>query len=81
VRLDRDLARRLRVHARAWEVPLSLIVALAADFYLQDIAQRVNQSPVRIRFRHRRGPLARLERLASDEVVLGLRRRGGRRLR
>jgi hypothetical protein len=80
VRLERALAQRLRVHARRWDVSLSLLIALAAELYLSDIETRANHAPVRVRFRSRRGPLSTLERRASADVMASLRRRGGRPL-
>jgi hypothetical protein len=80
VRLEEDLVDRLRAHARRWEISLSALLSLASELYLQDLEARANQSPIRIRFRARRGPLSKVERGASAEALAAIRARGGRPL-
>ena len=81
VRLEDGLVERLHVHARRWDTSLSTILALASERYLHDIETRAYQSPIRVRFRQRRGPLSKIERDASADALAELRRRGGRPLR
>lgn len=76
--LPPDLVLALRAYARAWQVPLSLVVEVAIGVYLQEQARRKNQAPIRLRFRQRRGPLSKAELRASDAVMSAMRARGGR---
>ena len=78
--LPPTLAQALRTYGRTWQVPLSVVVELACASYLRERAGRADGSPIRIRLRRRRGPLAAVEQRLSEEAVLALRGRGGRRL-
>lgn len=74
------LAEALREYGRTWQVPLSVVVELACASYLRERASRADGSPIQVRLRRRRGPLSVVERRLSEEAVVELQARGGRRL-
>ncbi|HAL25848.1 MAG TPA: hypothetical protein DCP25_03815 [Chloroflexi bacterium] len=80
VTMPPPVAAGLRAYARTWHISLSVVVELACAAYLEERAGRVDQAPIRLRFRQRRGPLAKVERHISDATIADLRARGGRRL-
>lgn len=85
VRLDvtvpAGLAASLHDYARRWEVSLSSLVEIACARLLDDAHARVDSRPVRLRLRHRRGPLSSLEQSLSEDVLRIQRARGGRPVR
>lgn len=80
VALPGDLAQALDAYARRWRLARSAVIAIACREFLDGRARCQYQAPIRLRYRMRRGPLAQVERMASEDALGALRQKGGRPL-